>query len=215
MSGAVLTNRSKRTKDSEHWLDTHRDIFEAVEMTWPPVINGDFGAIAEQWGNRVAESVYFCHARFPPLDNTWQFYDANHSLERLLRWPCEKEQLHCPWRVMVPTLTGSSKIIIRYYDANEAKLTLRPLSCIESMKLIGWDVKYWRRGSPNFSDEITPELLYSLAGNAFSCFAFAPLFASILGALGIYHRPAVADEPVRGGGEEQTAESMSNFSDSE
>ena len=71
------------------------------------------------------------------------FLDASHILERLLRCPPQDLQnVRNPRRKTRSTFTGQSKIVVRRLCSLTKLLTLRPLFCIEAMRMIGWDFSF-------------------------------------------------------------------------
>ena len=56
------------------------------------------------------------------------------------------------------------------------------LAGIEAMQLMGWDVSFYKDGvAPFWKETVTPDVLVSLAGNAWSAFSVAPLFIASIG----------------------------------
>lgn len=129
---------------------------------------------------------------FPHGQDGFEFFGANHSLERNVRYPpADGEQLHSPWsRGRCNTLTSQSKIIVRHKGVGGA--TMRALSSIEIMRMIGWDLGHWRNPACMWSETITPDILVSLARHAFSAFALTPVLIATFGAIGASQRPRVA-----------------------
>ena len=166
------------------WLEKHQEIFPQLGLSWPPDL-GDLKPVLMPMGLRAAETAYACHIGFPlTVDNEWQFIEANSSLERNLRYPpAAGKAISSPWTTTCRTFTSLSKVVIRKRDA-DGKITIRQLHPIEQMRMIGWDLGHWRRGPQLWSSSVDPPLLGSLAGNAFSAFAFTPLWSASLGAYG-------------------------------
>jgi hypothetical protein len=176
--------KAKRVREGEGWVDKHMEIFREQGYPWPPKSSPDITEIAETFGNRAAESVYFVNAHFKPTPGKWEFYEANHTLERNLRWPPpDGKALLNPWRQQCTTLTGQSKIVVRRLQGDS--LELRALHPLEAFRLIGWDLCDWKE--PIWSQDVTAELLTSLAGNAFSGFAVSPVIIASLGAFGYFY----------------------------
>lgn len=161
-------------------------------MAWPPSIADFpvFAAISEKVGERCAQSVFYCHSQWPPKEATWEFYDCQMQLPWKVR---SAEEPRSPWRTHCPTIAGSSKIAIRKLVGDT--LTLRLMHPIEMMRVMGWDLDHWANGPRVWSDVITPDLVTSLAGNAFSAFAFTPLFSAALGSMGAHVEGSVKCDP--------------------
>ena len=65
----------------------------------------------------------------------------------------------------------------------DGMVKIKKLHGLEGMRLIGWGLCHWKDGvSPFASGKITPELLLSMAGNAWSAFAFVPVAILAFGA---------------------------------
>jgi hypothetical protein len=58
----------------------------------------------------------------------------------------------------------------------EGQTVARLMSGMEAMRAIGWDYADWAEQSDHFE----PDLLYSLAGNAFSGYQIGPVIAATL-----------------------------------
>eukprot|EP00974_Lingulodinium_polyedra_P128157 11204944-Lingulodinium_polyedra.AAC.1 len=50
------------------------------------------------------------------------------------------------------------------------------------MRIMGWGLQHWRHSI--FSDVVSPDVIVSLAGNAFSAYAFSPLVLTVIGHFG-------------------------------
>ena len=177
--------KAKKAREADcKWHEKDRDIFHDLSVKWPPVMDPAMLELFEGWGLRVAEIAHVAHQYFPlEVDDKWFFLDANHTLERLLRWnPAAPRHVHNPWRRTCSTLTGHSKIVPRRRRSKTKELILRPLFSIEGMRMIGWDLAFWRW--PVFGDLVTQDVLVSLAGNAFSGYALTPLVIAVIGRLG-------------------------------
>ena len=166
------------------WLEKHAEIYPKLGLSWPPEL-GDLKPVLIPLGLRAAETVYACHIGFPStVDDEWQFLDANSSLERTLRYPpAAGKAIMNPWSLSGRTFTSLSKPVIRKRNP-DGKITIRQLHCIEQMRMIGWDLGHWRDGPNVWSSSVDSALLRSFAGNAFSAFAFTPLWSASLGAYG-------------------------------
>ena len=69
------------------------------------------------------------------------------------------------------TITGSSVIAVR--EKKKGEVCLRLLEGYEYFKFMGWSEEDWEPFKPN--NEITPDMLSDLAGNAFSAYAAGPM----------------------------------------
>ena len=133
--------------------------------------------------------MHFIDVMFPPAEVGVQFVDLNKSLERLIGFPPASE-IRDPWRRALPTITSNSKMILR--DAKQdGGISIRCVHPVELMRVVGWDLSHWHTEFEAMDHGLRGETLISLAGNAFSAFALAPLLVASLSALGLY---AVASE---------------------
>ena len=166
------------------WLEKHAEIFPLLGLSWPPDL-GELKPVLLPMGLRAAETVFACHFGFQlDADDQWQFMDANSSLERNVEYPpAPGKAMKNPWSLSARTFTSLSKPVIRKRDP-DGKITIRQLHAVEQMRMIGWDLGHWRQGPELWSSSVDPALLTSLAGNAFSAFAFTPLWSASLGAYG-------------------------------
>ena len=197
---SALPERQKRLKlDNDNWKSEHLELFEFAHIQWPPCQEKFKGVIDFQdLSEREFEVVVFCHVHFLPqpqeIGQVFSF-DCNDSLKRTVGWPLmgNRTALRNPWKgPSMGTLVGSSHNIIRITDPS---LYIRPLSGVESMVAIGWDMSLFVRGNP-YKDDFSDKQLRSLAGNAFSGFAIAPLLASLTAVLGMFKNPPpVCDTP--------------------
>ena len=79
-------------------------------------------------------------------------------------------------------MTGSSSMIGRFLREDNS-VKMKRLHGLEAMRLIGWETPMWKGGvSPFETPGVTPELLTDMAGNAWSAYAFVPVWMSAVGA---------------------------------
>jgi hypothetical protein len=162
------------------WLDKHRALFESEKMPWPPKLDPQFMSIADHFGGRCAESAYFCNYNFPPTEEGYTFFDSQMQLPWLV--DADAAKLRNPWRSTVPTIAASSKMIVRC--CTSSSIDVRMFHPVEAMRVAGWDLDHWADGPAFWNRDMDWELLNSLAGNAFSAFAFTPVLSASLAALG-------------------------------
>ena len=164
------------------WKPVHEQLYALLGIQWPPTIAETMVGFTA----REAEVVFVADHRWPAKEvGVWEFFDANRSMERVFRWQPQQEfddRLANPWRSHVPTLVGHSSMACRLKTAS-GLVKIKKLHGLEAMRLIGWDLCHWKDGaSPFASGKILPDLLLSMAGNAWSAFAFVPLAISAFGA---------------------------------
>lgn len=175
------------------WCSEHCSAFRELGLPWPtelpaasfdapPAGTHTFKDLSEQsyefWRgslpDRAAELAFFLAMKFTfEADSAPQFVDVNSSLSRL----CQDAE-SCPWRTSVSTITGQSRIVVRYRMMGV--IVLRPLLGLEGLSLIGWSMNFWI-SQVRFSDA----LLLNMAGNAFSGFAALPMLMSLLAGGGV------------------------------
>ena len=160
------------------WEEEHCDAFRARGMKWPAAIKDvapNTAFMGKTLSDRQAELLYYIHTVFPFSRSTpIEFCDVNHSMGRLLG-PEERS----PWKKVAPCLTSKSVICMRYWQKDQ--VITRPLTGVESLALVGWDSAFYRGGSAGVSESC----LRSLAGNAFSAFAVAPMLLVVFSGIGL------------------------------
>lgn len=164
------------------WKPVHEQLYAVLGIQWPPMIPETMVGFTA----REAEVVFVADHRWPATEvGVWEFFDANRSMERVFRWQPQQEfddRLVNPWKSHVPTLVGHSTMACRV-KTPDGTVKIKKLHGLEAMRLIGWDLCHWKDGgSPFASGKILPDLLLSMAGNAWSAFAFVPLAMSAFGA---------------------------------
>ena len=87
----------------------------------------------------------------------------------------------------MPTLVGSGKPMVRYRQKSQAVLS--PVLGLECFQIIGWDITAWRlwKSSP-IPIPYEHSMIMNTAGNAFSAFAAAPMFMTLLAGWGSLHK---------------------------
>ena len=121
-----------------------------------------------------------------------EFLDINPVLTRVVGSHLAFEPRNTsPWRLTPPTLTGSSKIAVRFKKQDlgfpSSTWFVRILEAFEYMRLQGWGDEQWNAYD---IDETTPkgvyflELIANMAGNAFSVFHYGPVVQALLATFG-------------------------------
>ena len=83
----------------------------------------------------------------------------------------------------MPTLGGSGKPMVRYRQSSQ--VVLRPVLGLECLQIIGWDITAWRlTKSSSIPIPYENSMMVNMAGNAFSAFAAAPMFMTLLAGWG-------------------------------
>lgn len=86
----------------------------------------------------------------------------------------------------LPTITGTSRFLLRYKQSPDHQPVGRMLIGAEALQAMGWDYTYWHEGElPDGAPRFDNELIGTMAGRAFSGFAFTPVVASIIAAIGV------------------------------
>ena len=94
-----------------------------------------------------------------------------------------KRRVTNPWRTDIPTLVGSSIICGRVVRPGSSEPTFRRVHGLEAMRLMGWDLCMYAGGQAFDDKDQSPELLQSLAGNAWCQWHCVPLLLSVLGSV--------------------------------
>ena len=181
---ASTKDGSGKDHSSEKWKEEHIEAFQELGARWPPDLAlkpsdvkwfdmdpVGFFFMRGFMSERAAELAYFLMLRFPLETDEPEFCDVNPTLGRICA-----DRDSSPWRTTLATITGGAVPVVRYW--NRGKAICRPLFGVEAFRAIGWSPQHWREG--RYSDQI----LRSMAGNAFSGFALAPMLLVALGFLG-------------------------------
>ena len=186
----------KKAKDGgDDWESVHQELFLYGKVDWPPDVSGlaDFRA-------RSAEVIVFADAMWPvQIKDEWTFFDTNHDAKRLFRWPLKVQKgntmssLKCPWRTYIPTLTALSNIVARKlsWHGQEEKLTLRRVHPLECMRVMGWDLEFFKESPFKFaklpSEErehfLDSDLLGDMVGNAWCAWTYTAIKIALCGAI--------------------------------
>ena len=117
----------------------------------------------------------------------------NFQLRLLCPLPKKGAELKSPWNEKPGCFTGSSQLVLRKLKCIDCVdciddvpldykcYTYRLLTGVEAMAMSGWCFSLWPKEDPYPSNE----LLLSLAGNAFSLFAFGPCWIAMLASLSV------------------------------
>ena len=182
---------SKRPQDDMDWKMDHKRHFEAMGLAWPPFLDhhqySDFAGLLPREKELVAfyNKVWPRSYEHPP--SYCEFIDIHKSLKRVGsgvmtidedgRGTLKKAS---PWqRGRPPTLTGSTKVIVRYGRPDDCHV--RVLEPFEYFRMQGWGDAEWRRILTDDTDSIDFfELCSNMAGNSYSMFHFGPWVLALL-----------------------------------
>ena len=179
---------SKFARLDAQFRDEHSAFYRAAGLKWPPLRSSLAHVSVIDMTERHVELAALLDALFPrpeTLDaGAQELADVNLSAGRLLdanaKTIASKEEFKKnPWTATIPTLTGSSVILMRWILPGGQKPVLRLLTSLEIMAVMGWSKGMWATGTSEALKQ-NRSLLCDLAGNAFSGFSFAPLV--VLGA---------------------------------
>lgn len=213
---ATIDQNTKAVEKDKKWHAEHLDEFRSRNLDWPADLSkveaGGEGFTFRRWGlsDRAAELLFFVHVTYPydMMEAEVEFVDCNPTIKRLVAGGSS------PWKATCQTLTGGAHPCVRYLF--EGVVIVRPLTPVEAFALIGWDQRVLR--SPVACSQ---GCMLSLAGNAFSAFAFLPcLMLAFMGA-GMLHSlpsscllPKEAAPTVEGGADHDSeAESVGSSAD--
>lgn len=180
--GQERAAKRPREQDPGHdgYKQYHMQIFGDYDLEMPPALEQYSGIDWSGMWQRQQKAAYFYLVKFPAAQDGVDCVDLNESLQRGLRLE-RGDQAHSPWNPELGARTSTSRWMVR--RAKDAESTARLLKGVEAMRGIGWDLLDWNgefQGVPNM---YTEDLLYSLAGNAFSAFAFGLVIACLLAAM--------------------------------
>jgi hypothetical protein len=222
VSACGLREPKRAGKSEPDYKLEHFGIFNDFGLPWPLDI-GVFSNTINFSGmfRREQEATVFLNSVFPmPKDVQIQFIDVNPTLSRLCNG-CFHEDAETarlsikksPWQDAPPTLVGSMKLVLRERvpdststsssssSAQKTTIRVRIAEGFEYMRCIGWDDSMFKNYNFNAAAaapyDIGPsELLSNLAGNAWSCFHYAPVLMAEIATAGKYlaaDRDAVDD----------------------
>ena len=138
-----------------------------------------------------------------------EFVDINPCIDRLLDTAWEEKKCDdgsivlqikkSPWRRWrPPCLTGKTKLVVRILkydgDGNLIQTQLRALDGVEYFNIMGWSRSHWRKVTTdgvnewNSGEFSRTELLYNMAGNAFSPYSWIAVQMSTLAVHGHFLR---------------------------
>ena len=141
--------RESREKQ-EDWKVEHKELFEGIGLAWPvdpaPESNpeGDVWIFGGMYPREVDAAILFHRAWAMPEARVIEFIDINQSTKRILDKHMTPEGIidkdKTAWLDKLPTLTGSSKILMRHrwpQPSHDHGLQLRMLEAYEYAQLIG------------------------------------------------------------------------------
>ena len=185
--------REKAARLDDGWKDVHLGLCLSYDIEWPP--NTDH-VRSKGFGVRGAEVIVIAMKLFPLTDvNVWEFFDANCDAVRVFRLDSPGDKIPSPWRRIMPTLVASSQVVGRILHKKdgeaEPQLEVKKIHGLEAMRLMGWDLNMYsdgdafgmREDGSGRDDSQSPELLSSLAGNAWCCWHTVPLVLAVLGSV--------------------------------
>ena len=192
---SVLWRMRKKSKiDEAGWKKTHEQLFSSVlSVAWPP--NIEF--LPHGLLPREAELFIAADIVSPPTKIGWQWFDANHSVERTLGFEADGEHrseggavhLKNPWSDLVPTFTCNSVMIGRHFD-KDSTTTWKILNALEGFQMMGWGLEDWKQ-MPLSSNEIIYSDLVTMLGNMWSLNHYLPVVMSLFWCLGSVTREEV------------------------
>ena len=172
--------KQRAQERTPRYEDEHMNMYYSFGLNWPP-LDSDINSIFKQscagpLSQRAREVVYFCHVVFSGPAHLQpgvpDFLDANTSMQRL---KITKEKENNPWsKDIMPTLVGSMVPVIRTMT-EDGDVTIRTLSGVECMQIMGWDMTYYANPQETI-ETCKNEVLVKLAGNAFNAFACGAVF---------------------------------------
>ena len=194
--GFRLSTRA-HTKGTEKaaFRDEHFEMFSLANIEWPvdtaawdtTIFRFDAASV----GERATEEIVMLHKVFPPK-HLVEFCDVNSGLSYHLGFKLGsgKEEFEAavanktPWLPFPACMISHSKIAMRWLTP-DGYHAVRVLDGWEHMAMIGWAPQDWNTESDGENELPSNECMISMAGNAFSGFAVAPVLASGLLAVGM------------------------------
>jgi hypothetical protein len=194
------SSRKKPRVEEAGWKKIHEQYFSNVlGLVWPP--NVDF--LPDGLSVREAECVLASSKTFPAEEVGWQWMDANHTLERNLRYEVnasikktdsEDLAMTSPWSRSIPTITCKSSIVGRHMDKN-GQMTWKLLNVLEGFQAHGWGLGDWSV-LPFQSGQIQYEELQVMLGNMWDLHHYMPVALSTMWILGEveFKKPGLDDD---------------------
>ena len=200
----------KRTKLDMEYKTDHLSFCRRFSFPWPFDPSQYAGLVVGGMLPREQEVAVILNEAFPmPQRGRVQFIDVNSSLVRLCNGCFDEESgeiKKSPWKDRPPTLTGSTKLLLRYRldsqgdeDETSDGVTIRVADAHEYMRCIGWDIGTFsaKTVEPKYDDAkvafATTELHANMVGNAWSMFQYIPLKMSLVATAGMYQHQARND----------------------
>ena len=177
----------QKASEAAAFRDDHFELFRLAGFEWPVQVGSLRGAYyrippADSIGERVFEEVVFLDRAFSPAAPV-EFVDVNSSLPWHLGWKLgggaetfERAMKSSPWSPFPRTLVSRSIVLMRVCDSH-----VRILEAWEHMALAGWSLRNFNSDRPIASHDV----LTSMAGNAFSGFAIAPVCIAAIAVAGL------------------------------
>ncbi len=152
--------RQGANKETPSWKVFHKGIFDAFKLPWPApptvktisnIYNGNL--LPREW-----EACVFLDNVFPPeltkqrdgsATAIMQFVDINMDMARMLQLyfvdfdAFELKPGVTPWKNHPPTLVGSGKVVMRFFNTKDSSWAVRVLEGFENMRLIGWSDSFF------------------------------------------------------------------------
>ena len=94
---------------------------------------------------------------------------------------------------------GSMSMILRYREPSSGAIRIRMAESFALMRSIGWGDDTWRPAPKSMDAQDYLALLNNMAGNAWSCFQFAPLHMAMVSTIGHFIKSADDQCPATGG----------------
>jgi hypothetical protein len=127
-----------------------------------------------------------------------EFLDANPTLSRVCSSCFDEKGVlkKSPWRPTPPTLVGSMKLILRYPTTRDDGSVIIHVRCAEGfeyMSCIGWSPSMYGAAVGKGKGEVeggfeAHEMLANLAGNAWSCYQYAPHMIATIATAGRFRQ---------------------------
>ena len=173
----------KKSRLTESSQEEQIDFFSEVGVAWPPSeveLKGIIGKHTRSaLSRRQAEVVYLACRKFQEPRHEEEFLDANFSISRLFG------SGRNPWLgPLIFTFTGTSVPVMRRREIDihgDPTVKIKALTGKEMLQVTGWDISQWQ---PSALTACANSIERSLAGNAWSAFACAPLMAAVISVLG-------------------------------
>jgi hypothetical protein len=149
-------------------------------MSWPPNLSAAKHISFRHLTRRASEATYFLDGYFKPaplpdeVPVRLEFVDVNSDMKKRIMVTDSTGAYKNPWKDLLQTLTGNSKVMVRTTTKDEA--LVRPLLGTEYFALCGWFLAAFKEGARMPAWELSA----GLCGSCFSAYHIGPVLMALV-----------------------------------